>query len=169
MTKPKHQDNDIILIVIVIISILITTLLDAIQCLIFLASSASTPSLIKQDLPSNATIPTSSGKVKTQRLSPSTKRRSTTAVQKKVDGITTEATPASPIASSPRSKQSESISPTQTSTKSGTSQTSASQRRSRTTKSTTPTTMPSLIPSNVLITADENDTGETTGIENQSA
>lgn len=155
MTKPKHQDNDIILIVIVIISILITTLLDAIQCLISLTSSASTPSLIKQGLPSNATIPTLSGKVKTQRLSPSTKRRSTTAVQKKVDGTTTEATLASPIASSPRSKQSKSISPTQMSTKSGTNQTSGSPRRTRSTKSATPTTTPSPTLNPNLTTADQ--------------
>jgi hypothetical protein len=91
---------------------------------------------------------------KTQRLSPSTNRRSTTGVQKKVDGITTLDTPASPIASSPRSKQSKSISSTQKSTKSGTSPTSGSRRRTRTTTSVTPTTTPSSIPQNVLTTVE---------------
>jgi hypothetical protein len=154
MTKPKQHEDDIIIQIIVIISILITTLLDAIQCLISLNSASSTPNPGKQELLSSDTTLTSSGSTKTQRLSPSTNRRSTTGVQKKVDGITTLDTPASPIASSPRSKQSKSISSTQKSTKSGTSPTSGSRRRTRTTTSVTPTTTPSSIPQNVLTTVE---------------
>ena len=156
MTKPKQHEDDIIIQIIVIISILITTLLDAIQCLISLSSANSTPNPGKQELLSSDTTLTSSGSTKTQRLSPSTNRRSTMAVQKKVDGTTTLDTLALPIASSPRSKQSRSISSTQKSTKSGTSPTSGSRRRTRTTTSVTPTTTPSPIPQNVLTTADNN-------------
>ncbi len=163
------DDGDILLITIAIISLLITTLIEAIQCSTSNTSSASTPVPTKFATPSSNTNPTSSGKVKSQASSPSTKRRSTTAVQKKEDGGTKQDTPVLPTASSPRSKRSRSTSSTQTSTKSGTSRTSVSQRRPRTTKSTSPTTTPSPTPKNVLITADENDTGEATGIENQSA
>ena len=136
MTKPKHQDIDIILIVIVIISILITTLLDAIQCLTSLNFASSTPPLGKQDLQSNGIKSTKSGSTKTQRLSPSTKPRLTTAVQKKVAGGTKQDTQSSPTASSPRSKQSKPSSNTSKSTRSQSSQALVTQRRTRTTKST---------------------------------
>ena len=169
MTKPKQREDDIIIYLIVIASIIIEILIDAIKCLTSLTSSAFTPAPTKFATPSSNTNPTSSGRVKTQASSPSTKRPSTTGVLKKEDGGTKQDTPVLPTASSPRSKRSRSTSSTQTSTKSGTSRTSASQRRPRTTKSTSPTTTPSPIPKNVLITVDENDTGEATGIENQSA
>ena len=168
MTKREHED-DIILHVIVIISILIEIFIDALKCLTSLNSASSIHARGKQDLPSTDTTPTSSGKVKSQRLSPSTKRRSTTAVQKKVDGTTTEATPASPTASSPRSRQSKSISSTQKSTKSGTSQTSGSRRQTRSTKSTTPTTSLSSTPKPNHTTADDNPiTGDASSVDNQS-
>ena len=136
MTKPKQQDIDIILIVIVVISILITTLLDAIQCLISLTLSASTPSPTKCESQFSDTTPTSSGKVKSQRLSPSTKPSSITEDLKKEDGTTSQDTPVLPTVSSPRSKRSKSISSTQKITKSGTSTT----RRTASTTSTIPTT-----------------------------
>jgi len=163
MTKPKHQDIDIILIVIVVISILITTLLDAIQCLISLTLSASTPSPTKRESQFSDTTPTLSGKVKTQRLSPSTKPSSITEGLKKEDGGTSQDTPVLRTVSSPRSKRSKSISSTQKSTKSGTSPTSGSRRRTRTTTSTTPTTTLSPIPQNVLTTADDNTNNQSTG------
>jgi hypothetical protein len=166
---PKQREDDIIIYLIVILSILIETFIDAIKCLILITSSASTPAPTKSVTLSSNTKPTSSGSIKSQRSSPSTKPRSTTGVLKKEDGGTKQDTPVLPTASSPRSKRSRSTSSTQTSTKSGTSRTSASQRRPRTTKSTSPTTTPSPTPKNVLITADEKDTGETTGTENQSA
>ena len=155
MTKPKfsHQD-DWVLHVIVIISILIDILIDAIKCLTSLNSASSTHALGKNASHSSVTSCTASGKDKNQPPSQSTNRRSTMAVQKKVDGTTTLDTPVSPTASSPRSKQSKSISSTQKSTKSGTSPTSGSRRRTRTTTSVTPTTTPSSIPQNVLTTVE---------------
>lgn len=155
MTKPKHQDSDIILIVIVIISILITTLLDAIQCLISLALSASIPSPTKRASQSSDTTPTSSGKVKTQRLSPSTKPSLITEGLKKEDGGTSQDTPVLRTVSSPRSKRSGSISSTQKSTKSGTSQTSGSRQRTASTTSTIPTTTLSSTPNPNHTTADD--------------
>ena len=156
MTKPKHQDIDIILIVIVVISILITTLLDAIQCLISLTLSASTPSPTKRESQFSDTTPTLSGKVKTQRLSPSTKPSSITEGLKKEDGGTSQDTPVLRTVSSPRSKRSKSISSTQKSTKSGTSPTSGSRRRTASTTSTTPTTTLSSTPNPNHTTAEQN-------------
>lgn len=167
MTKLKHQDIDIILIVIVIISILITTLLDAIQCLISLTLSASTPSPTKRESQFSDTTPTSSGKVKTQRLSPSTKSTKTTAVQKKEVGTTNQDTPVLRTASSPRSKRSRSTSFTQTSTKSGTSRTSGSPRQSRTTTLTSATTTLSSTPNPNHTTADDKHTDTTDWSEHQ--
>jgi hypothetical protein len=152
MTKPKHQDIDIILIVIVVISILITTLLDAIQCLISLTSASSTPNPGEQELLSSNTTLTSSGKVKTQRLSSSTKPSSITEDLKKEDGTTNQDTPVLRTVSSPRSKRSKSISSTQKSTKSGTSTT----RRTASTTSTTPTTTLSSTPNPNHTTAEQN-------------
>ena len=158
MTKPKHQDIDIILIVIVVISILITTLLDAIQCLISLTLSAFTPSPTKHASQSSDTTPTSNGKVKIQRLSPFTKPSSITEGLKKEDGGTNQDTPVLRTVSSPRSKRSGSISSTQKSTKSGTSQTSGSRRRTASTTSTTPTTTLSSTPNPNHTTADDKHT-----------
>lgn len=169
MTKPKQHEDDIIIHIIVVISILITTLLDAIQCLTSLSSKSSTPVPTNCGTQSNATTPTSSGSIKTQPSSPSTKRRSATGVQKKEDGTTTLATQSSPIASSPRGKRSKSSSSASKSTKSQTSQALASPRRIQTTKSTSITSTPSPIPNNVLTIADNNDTRETTVTQNQSA
>ncbi len=146
MTKPKQREDDIIIYLIVIISILIETFIDAIKCLISLTSSASTPSPTKRASQSSDTTPTSSGKVKTQRLSPSTKPSSITEDLKKEDGGTNQDTPVLRTVSSPRSKRSGSISSTQKSTKSGTSQTSGSRRRTASTTSTIPTTTLSSTP-----------------------
>ena len=165
----KFQEDDIVIHIIVILSILIEIFIDTLKCLISLTLSASTPSPTKRESQFSDTTPTSSGKVKTQRLLPSTKPSSITEDLKKEDGGTSQDTPVSPIASSPRSKRSKSISSTQKSTKSGTSPTSGSRRRTRTTTSAIPTTTPSPIPQNVLTTADDNDTGETTGTQDQSA
>ena len=167
MTKPKHQDSDIILIVIVIISILITTLLDAIQCLISLRFVKSTPRPTRHELLSNNTTHTSSGKVKTHRLSPSTKQSSITEDLKKEDGGTNQDTLVLPTVSSPRSKRSRSISSTQKSTKSGTSQTSVSLRRTASTTSTIPTTTLSSTPNPNHTTADDKHTDTTDWFDHQ--
>ena len=142
MTKVNHtqqDDNDIIIVIIALISILITELIDAIQCLTSLNSRSTTPSPTSCATQSSATTPTRTGNMKTQRLSPSTKPRSTTVVQKKVDGGTMQDSQSSPTAFSPRSKRSKPSSNTSTSTKSKTSPTSGSRRRTQTTKSTSPT------------------------------
>ena len=167
MTKPKQHEDDIIIYLIVILSILIETFIDAIKCLISLGSRVPTPAPTKCDTHSSVTTPTESGKVKTQRLSPSTKRPSTTGVQKKVDGGTKQATQSRPTASSTRSKRSKTSSTTVTSTEPGISPTSGSRRRSRTTTSTTPTTTLSPIPQNVLTTADDTCSHGTNWSENQ--
>ena len=167
MTKPKQREDDIIIYLIVILSILIETFIDAIKCLISLGSRVPTPAPTKCDTPSSVTTPIESGKVKTQRLSPSTKRPSTTGVQKKVDGGTKQATQSRPTASSTRGKRSKTSSTTVTSTEPGTSPTSGSRRRSRTTTSTTPTTTLSPIPQNVLATADDTCSHGTNWSENQ--
>ena len=168
MTNRKHED-DIVIVIIAIISILITTLIDAIQCLISLNSKSSTPEPTSCVTPSSATTHTLSGNMKTQRSSPSTKPRSTTAVQRKVVGTTKQDTQSSPTASSPRSKRSKPSSSTSTSTRSRSSQASGSQRRTRTTKSTSPapTLLSTLNPN--LITADGNNSQPTGCTNDQSA
>lgn len=139
MTKLKQREDDIIVHLIVIASIIIEILIDAIKCLTSLNSASPTPTPGKQDLPSNDTKSTSSGITKTQRLSPSTKRRSTTAVQKKVDGGTKQDTQSSPTAPSPRSKRSKPSSNTSMNTRSQTNQVLETQQPVQTTTSTTPT------------------------------
>lgn len=155
MTKPKQREDDIIIYLIVIISILIETFIDAIKCLISLTSSASTPSPIKRASQSSDTTPTSSGKVKTQRLSPSTKSSSITEDLKKEVGIGFKDTQSLPIASSPRGKQSKPTSTTLKSTKSKSKQASASRQRSQPMTSALPVTMQSSTPQNDLSIADE--------------
>ena len=168
MTNRNHQD-DIFIVIIALISILITTLIDSIQCLIYLNSKSSTPQPTKCVTPSSATTHTSNGNTKSQRPSPSTKPRSTTAVQRKVVGTTKQASQSLPTASSPRSKQSKPSSNTSTSTRSQSSQASASQRRTRTTKSTSTTpTLRSTPKSNHTI-ADGNNVGTEGCTNNQSA
>jgi hypothetical protein len=152
----KFQEDDIVVYIIVILSILIEIFIDTLKCLISLTLSASTPSPTKRESQFSDTTPTSSGKVKTQRLSPSTKPSSITEGLKKEDGGTNQDTPVLRTVSSPRSKQSKSISSTQKSTKSGTSPTSGSRRRTRTTTSTTPTTTLSSIPNPNHTTAEQN-------------
>ena len=163
----KFQEDDIVIHIIVILSILIEIFIDTLKCLISLTSASSTPNLGEQELLSSNTTPTSSGKVKTQRLSPSTKPSSITEDLKKEDGTTSQDTPVLRTVSSPRSKRSKSISSTQKSTKSGTSPTSGSRRRTRTTTSATPTTTLSPTLQNVLTTADDNNSNATDWLVHQ--
>ena len=169
MTKPKQHEDDIIIQIIVIISILITTLLDAIQCLISLNSRSSTPVPTNCGTPSNATTPTLSGNMKTQRSSPSTKRRSTTAVQRKEVGGTKQDSQSLLTASSPKGRRSKPSSSTSTSTKSKSSQALGFQPRTQTTKSTSTVSTPHTIPQNVLTIADNNDRDQDSFTETQSA
>lgn len=155
MTNRKHED-DIFIHILVIASIFIEILIDAIKCLTSLNSKSSTQTPGKHDLQSSDTTHTSNGNMKSQRLSPSTKPRSTTAVQKKVDGGTRQDSQSSPTASSPRSKRSKPSSNTSTSTRSQTSQASVSRRRTTTTKSTSPTVTLLSTPNPDLTTANGN-------------
>ena len=167
MTKPKQREDDIIIYLIVIISILIETFIDAIKCLISVISGVPTPAPTKCDTLSSVTTPIESGKVKTQRLSPSTKRPSTTGVQKKVDGGTKQATQSRPTASSTRGKRSKSSSTSSMSTSLPTSPALESPQRTTTTKSTIPTTTLSPIPQNVLTTTDDKHSDTTNWSEDQ--
>ncbi len=118
MTKPKFQEDDIVIHVIVIISIFIQIILEALQCLTSQNSRGSTPEPTKPVTQSTPTTRTSTSNTKTQRSSPSTKRRSTTAVQRKVDGGTKQDTQSEATASSPRSRRSKPTSSTSKSTRS---------------------------------------------------
>ena len=160
MTNRNHED-DIFIHILVITSIFIEILIDAIKCLTSLNSKSSTQTPGKHDLQSKGTKSTKSGNTKPQRLSPCTKPPSTTVVQKKVDGGTRQDSQSLPIASSPRSKRSKPSSNTSTNTKSQTSQASVSRRRTTTTKSTSPTALLRSTPNPNLITADD-DTSQTT-------
>ena len=137
MTKPKfsHQD-DWVLHVIVIISILIDILIDALKCLTSLNSASSTHALGKNASHSSVTSCTASGKDKNQPPSQSTTPICVTEDQKKVAGTTTKVIPSKPSASSPRSKQSTPISNTQKSMRPGTRQALGFQQRSQPSKST---------------------------------
>ena len=121
MTNPSYtlkqawDDGDIIVILIAIISIIIT---EFASCLTSQNSRSSTPSPTKHVSQSMPTTCTSTSNTKIQRSSPSTKRRSTTAVQRKEDGGTKQDTPSLATASSPRGKRSRSTSSTSKSTRS---------------------------------------------------
>lgn len=168
MTKRKHED-DIFIHILAITSIFIEILIDAIKCLTSLNSASSTQTPGKHDLQSSDTKPTRSGNTKSQRLSPSTKRRSTTAVQKKVDGGTKRVSQSKPTASSPRSKRSKPSSNSSTSTRSPSSQASDSPQRITTTKSTSPTTSLRSTPNPNHTTADDCNSDQTTSwTEHQS-
>jgi hypothetical protein len=163
----KFQEDDIVIHIIVILSILIETLIDSIKCLTSLNSRSVTPTATNCVMESNVITPIASGKTKTQRLSPSTKRRSTTAVQKKEDGGTKQDTPSSHAASSPRSKRSKSSSNSLKSTKSQTSLILGSRQRTQTTKSTSPTTTLRSTPNPSHITVDANSrTNQTSNVDN---
>ena len=154
MTNREHED-DIILHVIVIISIFIEILIDALKCLISLGSKNSIPAPGNSGVHSTVTTSTKSGKAKSQPRSRSTKPISVTEDQKKAAGGIPKAGPSKRSASSPRSKQSKPTSSTRTRTKSGTSQALGFQPREQTTTSTTPTTTLRSTPNPNHTTADQ--------------
>jgi len=114
----KYQEYDIITIIIVLVSCIITTLLNELRCLISQNSKPSIPTPGKHVGPSKTTKRTSNSKTKNQPRSRSTKPSSGTVDQKKVAGGSVKATPKKRTASSRRSKQSGSTCNSQTSTKS---------------------------------------------------
>ena len=116
-----HQEYDIITIIIVLVSCIITTLSHELKCLISPASANSTPTPGKHVGQSKTTKRTSNSNTKSQRQSRSTKPSSGTVDQKKVDGGTNEVSPKQHTASSRRSKRSKPSCNSQTNTKSSTS------------------------------------------------
>lgn len=117
----RYQEYDIITIIIVLVSCIITTLSHELKCLISQNSANSTPTPGKHVGLSKTTTSTSTSSTKRQRRSRSTKPSSDTVDQKKVDGGTGKATPKKRTASSRRSKPSGSTCNLQTNTKSSTS------------------------------------------------
>jgi len=117
----RHQEYDIITIIIVLVSCIITTLSHELKCLISQNSASSTPTLGKHVGQSKTTTSTSTSSKKNRRPSRSTKPSSGTVDQKKVDGGTHKVTPKKRTASSRRSKPSGSTCNSQTNTRSSTS------------------------------------------------
>ena len=117
----KYQEYDIITIIIVLVSCIITTLLNELRCLISQNSKPSIPTPGKCVGPSKTTKRTSNSKTKSQPRSRSTAPTSGTVDQKKVGGGTKKATQKKRTASSTRSKRSNATCNSQTSTKSSTS------------------------------------------------
>lgn len=167
MTKPKHCEDDIIVHLIVIASIIIEILIDTLKCLTSLNSASPTPTLGNQDLQSSDIKSTKSGSIKTQRLSPSTKPRSTTAVQKKVAGGTKQGTQSKPTASSPRGKRSKPSSNSSMSTSLLSSQVLDNPQLITTTTLTTPTTTLRSTPNPNHTTADDKHTDTTDWLDHK--
>ena len=116
-----HQEYDIITIIIVLVSCIITTLSHELKCLTSQNSASSTPTPGKHVGPSRTTTSTSTSSKKSQRRSRSTKPSSGTVDQRKVDGGTHKVTPKKRTASSRRSKPSGSTCNSQTNTRSSNS------------------------------------------------
>jgi hypothetical protein len=116
-----HQEHDIITIIIVLVSCIITTLFNELRCLISQNSASSIPTLGKHVGPSRTTKRTFNSKTKNQPRSRYTVPTSSTVDQKKVDGGTKKATQKKRTASSTRSKPSGSTCNSQTNTRSSTS------------------------------------------------
>jgi len=136
----KYQDYDIITIIIVLVSCIITTLIHELKCLISQNSASFIPTPGKHVGPSRTTTSTSTSNTKSQRQSRSTKPSSDTVDQKKVDGGTSKATPKKRTASSRRNKQSGSTCNSQKNTKSSTSLVLEIQQPVRTGNSVSPMT-----------------------------
>jgi hypothetical protein len=149
----KYQEYDIITIIIVLVSCIITTLLNELRCLISQNSKPSIPTPGKHVGPSKTTKRTSNSKTKNQPRSRSTKPSSGTVDQKKVAGGSVKATPKKHTASSRRSKQSGSTCNSQTSTKSSTSLVLEIQQPVRTGNSASPMTTQECILQNDHTTA----------------
>jgi len=150
----KYQEYDIITIIIVLVSCIITTLLNELKCLISQNSKPSTPTPGKHVGLSRTTKRTSNSKTKNQPRSRSTKPFSGTVDQRKVDGGTSKATPKKRTASSRRSKRSGSTCNSQTNIKSSTSLVLEIQQPVRTGNSASPMTTQECIRVPGHVTAD---------------
>lgn len=153
-TSVLTEDVDIILHVIVIISIALSILFEALQCLISLSFVTTTQSPGQSVMPSTTGIRTSTLSTKNQPQSPSTTSANATVDQKKVAGGTRKVAQATPTAFSPRSKRSSSSSNASKTSRSQTKRTSDSRQRHGTMTSTSPTDTQSPILPSDLTTAD---------------
>ena len=135
-----HQEHDIITIIIVLLSCIITTLSHELKCLISQNSASSIPTPGKHVGLSRTTTSTSTSSTKNQRRSHSTKPSSGTVDQKKAAGGTSKATQKKRTASSRRSKPSGSTCNSRTNTKSSTSLVLEIQQPVQTGNSTSPMT-----------------------------
>jgi len=151
----KHQEYDIITIIIVLVSCIITTLLNELRCLISPASASSTPTPGKHVGPSRTTKRTSNLKTKNQRRSRSTKPSSGTVDLMRAAGIGPKDIQRQPTVSSRKSKRSKPLSKLQKNTKSQSNQTSDCQLHTPTGKLVSVTLQQNIIPQNDRSTADE--------------
>ena len=149
-----HQEHDIITIIIVLVSCIITTLIHELKCLISPASASSIPTLGKHVGPSRTTKRTSNSKTKNQPRSRSTKPSSGTVDRMRAAGTGPKDTQKQRTASSRRSKRSGSTCNSQTSTRSSTSLVLEIQQPVRTGNSASPMTTQECILLNDRSTAD---------------
>jgi len=117
--KTTPIEYDVIDVIIVLISIVITEL---ISCLTSQNSKLSTQNLGSNDLQSNSTMASKSGKTKNPLPSQSNRLSKDTAARKKVAGGSKKASPKRPTGSSTRNRRSKPLSKSANSTKSGSSQ-----------------------------------------------
>ena len=141
----NNQDYDIITVIIVLVSCIITTLINELtaltQCLTSNHSKISTQPRGKSGGRSKTTTRTSTSKTKNQQRSQSTKLTSDTVDQKKVAGGTRKACPKKRTASSTRNKQSKDLLNSQTSIKLSNNQVLEIQQPIPTGNSVSPMTM----------------------------
>ena len=144
-TMNNNQDYDIITVIIVLVSCIITTLINELtaltQCLTSNHLKISTPTPGKSGGRSKTTTRTTTSKTKNQQRSQSTKLTSDTVDQKKVAGGTRKACPKKRTASSTRNKQSKDLLNSQTSIKLSNNQVLEIQQPIPTGNSVSPMTM----------------------------
>jgi len=151
----KYQDYDIITIIIVLVSCIITTLIHELKCLISQNSESFIPTPGKHVGPSRTTTSTSTSSTKNQRRSRSTKPSSDTVDHMRAAGTGQKDTQRQPTAFSPKSKRSKPSSNSQKNTKSQTNQTSDCQLHTPAGKLVSVTLQQNIIPQNDRSTADE--------------
>ena len=144
-TMNNNQDYDIITVIIVLVSCIITTLINELtaltQCPTSNHSKISTQPRGKSGGRSKTTTRTTTSKTKNQQRSQSTKPISGTVDQKKVAGGTRKAGPKKRTASSTRNKQSKDLLNSQTSIKLSNNQVLEIQQPIPTGNSVSPMTM----------------------------
>jgi len=151
----KYQEYDIITIIIVLVSCIITTLLNELKCLISPAFVTSTQPHGKSGGRSKTTTRTSTSNTKNQQRSRSTKPSSGTVGHTRGVGGSGKATHKKRTASSTRSKPSKPSCNSQTSIKLSNNQVLEIQQPVRTGNSLSPTDTQGCIQQNDLVTNNE--------------